>query len=102
MKKIVAVIRSIDLERTEKALRGIRVEGITVIKAKGYGEYKDFFTNDWIVSNIKLEIVVSDDQVDEIIETLRTTLYTGCPGDGVISVSPIEEFIKISTGERLR
>lgn len=102
MKKIVIVIRSLDLEKAEMALKGTGVEGITVIKAKGYGEYKDFFTKDWVVDNVKLEIVASDEQVDRIVETIMTTLYTGCPGDGIIVVSPVEEFIKIRTGERKR
>ncbi len=102
MKKIVAIIRSLDLEKAEKSLKDFGVEGITVIKAKGYGEYKDFFTRDWVVNNVKLEIVVSDDQVDRVVDTLMSALHTGYQGDGIIAVSPVEEFIKIRTGERMR
>ena len=102
MKKIVAVIRSLDLEKAERSLKDIGVEGITVIQAKGYGEYKDFFTMDWVVNNVKLEIVASDDQVEKIVESLRKTICTGHAGDGIIVVSPVEEFIKIRTGERVK
>lgn len=102
MKKIMAVIRSLDLEKAEMALKGVGVEGVTIIKVKGYGEYRDFFTKEWVVSNIKLEVVVQDDQVNRVVDALIATLQTGYSGDGIIVVSPVEEFIKIRTGERRR
>ena len=102
MKKIIVVVRSLDLEKAEESLKGIGVEGITVIKAKGYGEYRDFFSKEWVVDNIKIEIVASNDRVERIVETLMETLHTGYSGDGIITVSPLDEFIKIRTKERIR
>ena len=92
---VIAIIRRDRLEHTERALRELGVTGISVSKVKGYGEYHNFFTADWMVENIRLEIFTRKDKVDAITATIMKTAHTGTPGDGVVVVYPIERFFNI-------
>jgi len=95
LRAVIAIIRRDQLERVEKGLREIGVRGINVSKVKGYGEYHNFFTSDWMVDSVRLEIFTRKDRVDAIMATILDTGHTGSPGDGVVVVYPIERFANI-------
>ncbi|MFN4287232.1 MAG: P-II family nitrogen regulator [Brevundimonas sp.] len=106
MKKVEAVIKPFKLDEVKEALQEIGVQGMTVIEAKGYGRQKGhselYRGAEYVIDflpKIKLEIVVTDDQLDPVIEAIATVARTGKIGDGKIFVTPVERVIRIRTGE---
>lgn len=97
IKVIVAIIRRDKLEVVEKRLRDISVERINVSKVKGYGEYHDFFTRNWMVEEVRIEIFTRKDEVDTITAAIMDAAHTGVPGDGIVAVVPVEKFFLIRT-----
>lgn len=107
MKKIECVIKPFKLEDVKDALNAVGVKGITVSEVKGFGRQKghtEFYRgSEYAVDflpKIKIEIVISDDIMDKVIEVIKTTAYTGKIGDGKIFVFPVEDVVRIRTGER--
>ncbi len=107
MKKVEAIIKPFKLDEVKEALSGIGVEGLTVTEVKGFGRQKGhteiYRGAEYVVDflpKIKLEIVVEDEVVDKVIEAIVTAANTGKIGDGKIFVLPLEEAIRIRTGER--
>lgn len=107
MKKIEAIIKPFKLDEVKDALQEIDVQGITVSEVKGYGRQKGhtelYRGAEYIVDfvpKIKLETVVEDERVEQVIEAIVQTAHTGKIGDGKIFVSPIDDAIRIRTGER--
>ena len=106
MKKIEAIIKPFKLDEVKEALHEIGVSGITVTEAKGFGRQKGhtelYRGAEYVVDflpKVKLEMVVAEDQVDRCIEAITDAARTGKIGDGKIFVSPIEQTIRIRTGE---
>ncbi len=106
MKKIEAIIKPFRLDDVREALSDIGVTGMTAIEVKGFGRQKGhtelYRGAEYIVDflpKVKLEIVVVEDQVDRCIEAITNAARTGKIGDGKIFVSPIEQTIRIRTGE---
>lgn len=97
--KITAIIRRAALEAVETRLKQVGVPGITVSTVKGFGEYANFFTHDWMVSHARIELFVAADEGDAIIAAIRETAATGEAGDGIIAVLPVNRLIKIRSGE---
>jgi len=107
MKKVEAIIKPFKLDEVKEALSGIGVEGLTVTEVKGFGRQKGhtelYRGAEYVVDflpKIKLEIVVGAEQVDAVIEAIVGAANTGKIGDGKIFVLPLEEAIRIRTGER--
>ncbi len=107
MKKIEAIIKPFKLDEVKDALQEIDVQGITVSEVKGYGRQKGhtelYRGAEYIVDfvpKIKLETVVEDERVEQVIEAIVQTAHTGKIGDGKIFVSPIDDAVRIRTGER--
>ena len=107
MKKIEAVIKPFKLDEVKDALNAIGIQGITVTEVKGFGRQKGhtelYRGAEYVVDflpKIKVEIIASDDLVAKIIETIETAAKTGRIGDGKIFVTPVEEVVRIRTGER--
>jgi nitrogen regulatory protein PII len=107
MKKVEAIIKPFKLDEVKEALSGIGVEGLTVTEVKGFGRQKGhteiYRGAEYVVDflpKIKLEIVVTDETVDKVIEAIVGAANTGKIGDGKIFVQPLEEVIRIRTGER--
>jgi nitrogen regulatory protein P-II 1 len=106
MKKIEAIIRHFKLEEVKDALTQAGVHGMTVSEVRGFGRQKGHkeqyrgaeYTVDF-VPKAKMEVVVSDDQSKEVIETMLRTARTGQIGDGKIFVTDLNEMIRIRTGE---
>ncbi len=107
MKKIEAIIKPFKLEDVKEALREIGIQGLTVVEVKGFGRQKGhtelYRGAEYVIDflpKIKLEIVVSEDMVPKVIETIRESAKTGKIGDGKIFIFPTEDVIRIRTGER--
>ena len=107
MKKIEAIIRSFKLDEVKESLNEIGVKGLTVTEVKGFGRQKgkkEFYRGAEYVQEcwpkIKLEIIIPDDLVKITINTIRDSSKTGRIGDGKIFIIPVEESIRIRTGER--
>ena len=107
MKKIEAIIKPFKLDEVKEALHGIGVQGMTISEVKGFGRQKGhtelYRGAEYVVDflpKIKLEVVVSDEQADKVIDAIARSAATGRIGDGKIFVVPIEEAIRIRTGER--
>lgn len=108
MKEIKAIIRQFKLDDVITALHKIEgLPGMTISEIKGFGKGKgkDAEANiseglHQLVPKTKLEIVVHNDLVDEIVNTIQRTAHTGNPGDGKIIVINVEEVVKIRTNER--
>ena len=106
MKLIIATIKPFKLEEVREALTGIGVRGMMVTEIKGFGSQSghteiyrgaEYAVN--FVPKIKLEIVVSDAAVDQVVETVAKTAQTGKIGDGKIFVLDVEQAIRVRTGE---
>lgn len=107
MKKIEAIIKPFKLDDVKEALNEIGVQGITVTEVKGYGRQKGhtelYRGAEYVVDflpKVKLEIIATDSQVPRIVETIEKSAKTGRIGDGKIFVLPIEDVLRIRTGER--
>ena len=107
MKKIECIIRPFKLEDVKEALNSLDISGMTVTEVKGFGRQKGHaelyrgseYTIEFL-PKLKLEIVVTDDVVDAAVEAILQAANTGKIGDGKIFVIPVEEAIRIRTGER--
>ena len=107
MKKIDAIIKPFKLDDVKDRLNEIGIKGITVAEVKGFGRQKGhtelYRGAEYVVDflpKIKMEIVVSDSQLEEVIETLMKAAQTGRIGDGKLFVSDLVDVIRIRTGER--
>ena len=107
MKKIEAIIKPFKLEEVKDALGEIGIEGMTVTEVKGFGRQKGHteiyrgseYTVDFI-PKIKIEIVITDEKLDEAVEAIVKTAKTGKIGDGKVFVSTIDEAVRIRTEEK--
>lgn len=107
MKKVEAIIKPFKLDEVKEALSAVGVQGITVSEVKGFGRQKGhtelYRGAEYVVDflpKVKLEIIVKDEMVGQVVETIIKAAKTGRIGDGKIFVLPIEEVVRIRTGER--
>jgi len=106
MKLIIAIIKPFKLEEVKEALAEAGIEGMTVTEVKGFGRQKGHteiyrgseYTVDFL-PKVKIEVVVSDDQLQTAVDTIINAARTGKIGDGKIFVSQLAEVIRIRTGE---
>lgn len=96
-KLIVAIIRRAKLEAVEEKLKQIGVERVDVSGVKGYGEYHNYYTRDWLEYETRIEIFTRQHKVERIVGTIMEAAHTGLPGDGVIAVVPIDKLFVIRT-----
>jgi nitrogen regulatory protein P-II 1 len=107
MKKIEAIIKPHKLEEVKEALNEIGIKGMTVTEVKGYGRQKGHkeiyrgaeYQVDFM-PKIKLEIVLEKELVDKVVETIMKAARTGKIGDGKLFILPVEEVVRIRTGEQ--
>jgi nitrogen regulatory protein P-II 1 len=107
MKKVEAIIKPFKLDEVKNALTKVGVQGMTIIEVKGFGrqrghteiyrgtEYKIDF-----IPKVKIELIIPEEMVTQVVETIERTSKTGKIGDGKIFISSIDEVIRIRTGER--
>jgi nitrogen regulatory protein P-II 1 len=107
LKKVEAIIKPFKLDEVKEALNEIGIQGITVSEVKGFGRQKGhtelYRGAEYVVDfipKIKMEIIVSDDVVSKVVETIEQAAKTGRIGDGKIFVTSVEEVVRIRTGER--
>jgi nitrogen regulatory protein P-II 1 len=107
MKKIEAIIKPFKLEEVKEALAEIDVEGMTVTEVKGFGRQKGkaevYRGSEYVVDflpKMKLEIILTDDKLDAAVKVIMQAAHTGKIGDGKIFVIPVEDVVRIRTGER--
>lgn len=107
MKKIEAIIKPFKLEEVKEALTAVGIKGITVTEVKGFGRQKGhteiYRGAEYVVDflpKMKIEVVVESDMVTKVVEAIMDVARTGKVGDGKIFVLPVEEVIRIRTGER--
>jgi nitrogen regulatory protein P-II 1 len=107
VKKIEAIIKPFKLDEVKDILNEIGAQGLTITEVKGFGRQKGhtelYRGSEYVVDflpKIKLEMVVGDDMVEEVVNAIIKTARTGRIGDGKIFVLPVEEAIRIRTGER--
>ena len=106
MKLVTAIIKPFKLDDVREALAEVGVQGITVTEVKGFGRQKGhtelYRGAEYVVDflpKIKLEVAVTDDLVERVIETIQASARTGKIGDGKIFVSALQQVIRIRTGE---
>ena len=107
MKKIEAIIKPFKLDDVREALTDIGITGMTVTEVKGFGRQKGHtevyrgaeYAVDFL-PKIKMELVLRDDQVDQAVDVIIETARSGKIGDGKIFIFPVEDAIRIRTGER--
>jgi nitrogen regulatory protein P-II 1 len=107
MKKIEAIIKPFKLDDVKEALKEAGVQGLTVTEVKGFGRQKGhtelYRGAEYVIDflpKIKLEIVIPDDMVTKVVDAIIDSAKTGKIGDGKIFILPMEEVIRIRTGER--
>jgi nitrogen regulatory protein P-II 1 len=106
MKKVECIIKPFKLEDVKEALSDIGITGMTISEVKGFGRQKGHtelyrgseYTVDFL-PKVKLEIIVKDEDVDRVVESIATAARTGRIGDGKIFIYPLEKIIRIRTGE---
>jgi len=107
MKLIVAVLKPFKLDEVKEALKALGIHGMTLTEAQGFGRqrghtevYRGAEYEVEFVPKIRLEVVVDDAQVDEVANAIVDVAGTGKIGDGKVWILPVEEIIRVRTGER--
>jgi nitrogen regulatory protein P-II 1 len=107
VKKVEAIIKPFKLDEVKEALGAVGVQGMTVTEVKGFGRTggkKEVYRGSAyvvdFVPKVKIEIIVKDDMVHQVIEAISGAAKTGRIGDGKIFVTPVDEVIRIRTGEK--
>lgn len=107
MRKVEAIIKPFKLDEVKEALNEIGIQGITVSEVKGFGRQKGhtelYRGAEYVVDfipKIKMEIIVKDDMVSQVVDVIAEAARTGRIGDGKIFVTPVDEVVRIRTGER--
>jgi nitrogen regulatory protein P-II 2 len=107
MKLIVAVVRPYKLQEVKEALSKVGVTGLTVTDVRGAGKqkgqverYRGSEYNIDLIAKCKLEVAITDDQMEEVLQAIRSSAYTGEIGDGKIFVLSLSDALRIRTGDR--
>ena len=107
MKMLTAIIKPFKLDEVREAVMSIGIAGVTVSEVKGFGRQKGhtelYRGAEYVIDflpKMKLEIVISEDKLDKVIETIKSAAHTGKIGDGKIFVSSIEQAVRIRTSEK--
>jgi nitrogen regulatory protein P-II 1 len=107
MKKIEAIIKPFKLDEIKEALQGLDIKGMTITEVKGFGRQKGhteiYRGAEYIIDfipKVKLELILDDPQVPQVLKTIQESARTGKIGDGKIFVLPVEDVIRIRTGEQ--
>ncbi|WP_284446675.1 P-II family nitrogen regulator [Fluviibacter phosphoraccumulans] len=106
MKQIVAIIKPFKLDEVREGLSEIGITGLTVTEVRGFGRQKGhtelYRGAEYVVDflpKVRLEVVVQDDRVEEVLESIIKSARTGKIGDGKIFVLPVDQVVRIRTGE---
>lgn len=107
MKKVEAIIKPFKLDDVKEALNEIGIQGMTISEVKGYGRqkgHKEIYRGaEYVVDfipKIKIEIIVNAPAADQVVETIQKAANTGKIGDGKIFILPVEDVLRVRTGEK--
>jgi len=107
MKKIEAIVKPFKLDDVKEALNGLGIKGMTVSEVKGYGRQKGhtevYRGAEYVIDflpKVKIEIIVKSEQADQVVDAIVAAAKTGKIGDGKIFVLPVEQVVRVRTGER--
>ncbi|HVX22099.1 MAG TPA: P-II family nitrogen regulator [Acidimicrobiales bacterium] len=107
MKLVVAVIKPFQLDDVKQAVKALGVRGMTVTEAQGFGRQRGhvevYRGAEYVVDfvpKIRLEVAVTDEQADEVVEAVVGAAHTGAIGDGKVWVLPLDAIVRVRTGER--
>ncbi|HHI94170.1 MAG TPA: P-II family nitrogen regulator [Gammaproteobacteria bacterium] len=96
-RKVTAIVRCESCEKVEQKLQKLGVHGFSISKVRGYGEYADLYSNDWLVTHARIEIFTEASKAEEIAEAIMEAAHVGLEGDGIIAVLPVEKLFRIRT-----
>jgi nitrogen regulatory protein P-II 1 len=107
MKQIEAIIKPFKLDEVKEALTKVGIQGMTIVEVKGFGRQKGHtelyrgaeYSVDFL-PKVKIQILVPDEKATQVVETILKTARTGKIGDGKIFIVPVEEVVRIRTGEK--
>ena len=106
VKKVEAIIKPFKLEEVKESLAGVGIQGLTVTEVKGFGRqkgHKELYRGaEYVVEflpKVKLEIFISDDKVEPVVDAIVKAASTGRIGDGKIFIMPVDDAVRIRTGE---
>ena len=94
---IIANFRDDKLNDVEKRLERLGVERLNVCKVKGFGEYHNYFAQNWLTGEVRMEVFTKEEEVEAVAAAIMDAAHTGVPGDGVVAVLPIEKLYLIRT-----
>lgn len=94
---VIAIVPSELLERLEKRLATVHAPGLTAMKVKGYGEYRNFFSSDLTTAHTKIEIFAEEAEVAAITNAILEVGQSTVPGAGIVAVIPVETFLHLHT-----
>ena len=106
MKKIEMIIKPFKLDAVKESLQEVGIEGMTVSEVKGYGRQKGhtelYRGAEYVIDflpKVKIEVFVREDKLAQTVEAVRNAAYTGRIGDGKIFILPVEDAVRVRTGE---
>lgn len=98
--KVTAIVRPAAVPAIEKLLHAAGVPGMSLSHTKGYGDYADFFRNDWMVTHVRVEVFIAAARAEEIAEIIMQAAHTGLEGDGLVAIIPVAAIYHIRTQQR--
>lgn len=93
--KVTSIIHIDSLEAVEQALKKAKVAEVLVSYVKGYGDYKNFYSNEWISRQARVELFALHDEVERIVNVIMDAAHTGLDTDGIVAVLPVEAIYSI-------
>jgi len=98
--KITAIVRPSTVDAIEALLHEEGVPGMSIGHVKGYGDYADFYRNDWMVSHVRIEIFIAESRAEKVAEKIMDAAHTGLEGDGLVAIQPVSAVFHIRTKKR--
>jgi nitrogen regulatory protein P-II 1 len=94
-RKIIAIMHVNSLEAVEAALKHAGVVEVAITRVKGYGDYKNFYSPEWVSEQARVEVFVPREQAASVVEAICTAAYAGLVTDGMVAVLPVETLVRI-------
>ncbi len=96
-RKVTAIIRPDALRAVEERLMDLGVPGVSVTRVKGFGEHTSFYSPDWLLTHVRVEVFIERARAREIAEAIMEAAHTGLEGDGIVAILPVETLFHIRT-----
>ncbi|RMG60060.1 MAG: P-II family nitrogen regulator [Gammaproteobacteria bacterium] len=96
-RKVTAIIRPDVLKEVEERLIDLGVPGVSVTRVKGFGEHASFYSPDWLMTHVRIEVFIERGRAREIAEAIMDTAHSGREGDGIVAILPVETLFHVRT-----